>query len=71
VGERYNPSGTWLLLEVDGESWCLVPRHWTDRIAPDPEVVLGEGRALFRVCDLVDLAGLVSRLVGREAPDGV
>ena len=71
MGERYNRSGTWLLLEVDGESWCLVPRHWTDLAAPDPEVVLGEGRVCFRVRDLVDLAGLVARLVGREAPDGV
>ncbi|MBW2422743.1 MAG: hypothetical protein JRG86_00745, partial [Deltaproteobacteria bacterium] len=71
VGERYNRSGTWLLLEVDEESSCLVPPRWTDRAAPDPEVVLGEGRACFRVRDLVDLAGLVARLVGREAPDGV
>ena len=33
--------------------------------------VLGEGRALFRVPDVVELAGLVARLVGREAQDGV
>ena len=71
MGERYNRSGTWLLLEVDEESSCLVPPRWTDRAVPDPEVVLGEGRALFRVPDLVELAGLVARLVGREAQDGV
>jgi hypothetical protein len=71
VGERYNRSGTWLVLEVDAGSWFLVPRHWTDRVAPDPEVVLGEGRALFRVPDLVELAGLVARLARREAQDEV
>ena len=32
---------------------------------PDPEVVLGEQRALFRVADLVELARLVAR-IGRS-----
>jgi hypothetical protein len=52
----------------------MVPPHWTDRVAPDPEIVLGGGRALFRVQDLVELARLVDRLSGRdvrEAPDEV
>ena len=31
-------------------------------VAPDPEVVMGQGRALFLVADLVDLARLVARL---------
>ncbi len=30
--------------------------------APDPEVLMGQGRALFRVADLVELARLVTRL---------
>ncbi len=29
-------------------------------VAPDPEVVMGQGRALFRVSDLVGLAQLVA-----------
>jgi hypothetical protein len=63
VGERYNRYGTRLLLRVDEEQICSVPRQWTDVVAPDPEVVLGEGRALLRVADLLELADLVSRLI--------
>jgi hypothetical protein len=66
VGERYNRYGTRLLLQGDG-SIHSIPPHWTDRIDPDPEVVFGRGRALFRVADLVDLSGLLARLRGRKA----
>ncbi|WP_437923753.1 DUF5372 family protein [Sorangium sp. So ce291] len=66
VGERYNRYGTRLLLRVDEEHVCSVPRQWTDVVAPDPEVVIGEGRALLRVADLLELAGLVSHLVEQE-----
>ena len=67
VGERYNRYGTRLLLRVDDESVCSVPRQWTDLVAPDPEVVIGEERALFRVADLVELARLVARLARRDS----
>ena len=43
-------------------------------VAPDPEMVMGEQRALFRVADLLELARLVDRLLGHdsaEAFDGV
>jgi hypothetical protein len=63
VGERYNRYGTRLLLRVDDDRVCSVPRQWTDVVAPDPEVIIGEGRALLRVADLVGLADLVARLV--------
>lgn len=62
VGERYNRYGTRLLLRVDDESVCSVPPQWTDRMAPDPEVVLGKGRGLLRMADLLELAELVARL---------
>ena len=62
VGERYNRYGTRLLLRVDNDSVCSVPRQWTDAVAPDPEVVIGGGRALLRFGDLLELAGLVARL---------
>lgn len=65
VGERYNRYGTRLLLRIDEESVRSVPRQWTDVVAPDPEVVLGGGRALVRVSDLVELSELVERLVRR------
>ena len=67
VGERYNRYGMRLLLQVDDETVCSVPRQWTDLVVPDPEVVLGEKRALFRVADLLELARLVARLGRRES----
>src|SRR5690606_563293 len=42
VGERCNRYGTRLLLRVDEDRVCSVPRQWTDVVAPDPEVVIGE-----------------------------
>jgi hypothetical protein len=50
------------LLRVDDRTICSVPPQWTDIAAPDPEVLMGQGRALFRVADLVELARLVTRL---------
>jgi len=50
------------LLRVDDGTVCSVPPQWTDLVAPDPEVVMGQGRALFRVQDLLELANLVTRL---------
>jgi len=73
VGERWNRSGKRLLLRVDDGTICSVPPQWTDIAAPDPEVLMGQGRALFRVADLVELARLVTRLSaekGAEAPVG-
>jgi hypothetical protein len=66
VGERYNRSGKRLLLRVDDGAVCSVPPQWTDLVAPDPEVVMGQGRAHFRVQDLLELANLVTRLSGEK-----
>jgi hypothetical protein len=74
VGERFNRYGKRILLEIDEGSFCAVPPQWTDLTAPDPEVVMGGQRALFRVADLMELERLVARLSKRrsvEAPDGV
>jgi hypothetical protein len=62
VGERYNRYGKRLLLQVDALTICSVPPQWTDLTAPDPEISMGEGRALLRVADLMALARLVARL---------
>jgi hypothetical protein len=67
VGERYNRYGTILLLETGEGTVCSVRPQWTDVVALDPEIVLGGQRALFRVADLLELAGLVDRLSGRES----
>jgi hypothetical protein len=55
------------LLQVDEDTLWSVPRQWTDVVAPEPEVVLSDGRALCRVRDLVALAQLVARLGRRGA----
>ena len=64
-----------LLLEIDDQTVCSIAPQWTDLVAPDPEIVIGEGRALFRVVDLVELARLVARLISRKcarpAPEDV
>jgi len=65
VAERYNRYGRRLLLRIDEVAVCSVPPQWTDLIAPDPEIVLGEGRALFRVADLLELARLVDQISER------
>ena len=62
MGERYNRYGTRLLLQVDNGRIYSIPPHWTDQVDPDPEIVFGRGRALFRVADLIGLAGLLARL---------
>jgi hypothetical protein len=67
VGERCNAAGKRLLLSIDEDTVCAVPLQWTNLVAPDPEVVLGEARAAMRVGDLVELARLVARLSGRDA----
>jgi hypothetical protein len=65
VGDRDNRFGRTFLLKVDDGAICAVPPQWTDVVAPDPEVILGGHRALFRVADLLELACLVDRLSRR------
>jgi hypothetical protein len=69
VGERYNRYGMTLLLETDDGAVCSVRPQWTDVVAPDPEIVLGRQRALFRVVDLLELARLVDRLRGCDSSE--
>jgi hypothetical protein len=65
VGKRFNRYGERLLLQVDGATVWSVPPQWTDLVGPDPEVVMGRGRALLRAVDLMELASLVKRLSDR------
>jgi Family of unknown function (DUF5372) len=71
VGERYNRSGKRLLLRVDDTIVCSVPPQWTDAVTPDLEVVMGQGRALFCVADLLELAVLVTRMCQGSACEGL
>jgi hypothetical protein len=62
VGKRYNRYGKRLLLQVDDATVWSVPPQWTDLWDPDPEAIMGGGRALVRAVDLIELASLVRRL---------
>src|SRR3984893_9057347 len=53
VGKRYNRYGERLLLQHDGATVWSVPPQWTDLVGPDPEIVIGRGRALLRTVDLM------------------
>ncbi|MGE4095907.1 MAG: DUF5372 family protein [Candidatus Binatia bacterium] len=66
MGERYTRYGRRLLLQVDEVTVCAVPPQWTDLVAPDPEILIGQHRALVRVADLLELARLVEQLSKRE-----
>jgi hypothetical protein len=39
-----------------------LPARWTSLVPADPVVTVGGERAQFRLHDLIDLAGIVSRL---------
>jgi hypothetical protein len=67
VGERFNRYGKRLLLQIDESTICTVPPDWTDLAVKDTESIIGEGRALFRVVDLIDLERLVTRLLSRQS----
>ncbi|MEP6508883.1 MAG: DUF5372 family protein, partial [Gemmatimonadales bacterium] len=67
AGERYNRYGRRLLLRVDDVTVCSVPPQWTDLVAPDPEIVIGEYRALFCLADLLELERLVDQLHKRDS----
>lgn len=66
VGKRANRAGRRLLLRFDDGRICAVPPQWTDAVPPDPEVVMGGGRALCTVTDLLDLTCFVAALKARE-----
>ena len=50
------------MLQAADDTVLAVPRQWTDLVVSDPEIVIGGGRALFRVRDLLELLELVGRL---------
>lgn len=43
-----------------------IPACWTDRVAPDPVVVISAGQSPFRLEDLLELTRLMAAL-GQEA----
>jgi hypothetical protein len=70
VGERYNRYGKRLLIRVDDVTVRSVPPQWTDLVPPDPEIVMGGHRGLFRMADLLELAKLVEELSEKKSSSG-
>ena len=46
-----------------------VPARWTDRVPPDPVVVVSAGRSPFRLEDLLELTRLLAALEQEVAHD--
>ncbi|KRW97715.1 DUF5372 family protein [Paracoccus sp. MKU1] len=70
VGRRYNRHGERLLLQAGDAVIWSVPPQWTDLAGKDPELVMGEGRAVLRFSDLMELADLVGRVSDKSAQMG-
>lgn len=70
VDERSSRFGDRVWYERADGSVATVPRAWTDRAAPDPFVVLSEGKAHFRPQELVVLVELVSGIRDGVHPSG-
>ena len=49
----------------DGRA-ASIPKHFTDHGPVDPVVVMGRGRSLFRVADLLELSALIEALALAE-----
>ncbi len=62
VGRRSNRHGERILLQAADATVWPVPPHWTDLVGEDLEVAMGNGHALLRIADLMELADLVDRL---------
>ncbi len=66
AGARYNRYGKRLLLTADDGTVWSVPPQWTDTVALDSEVAMGQGRSFFRVVDLLELTNLVEHLAAER-----
>ncbi|MFI1919316.1 DUF5372 family protein [Nocardia sp. NPDC020380] len=54
--------------DQDGRLFSL-PAGWTDVVAPDPFVVIAEGRCPFTMSALLELASLIDRVRTQPGPD--
>ena len=52
----------------DSGAEASIPVGFTDLRSPDPSVVIGGGRSLFRIEDLLELAKLVEALQAKGGP---
>ena len=48
----------------------FLPARWTSMAAPDPFVLIADGRAYFRLADLIRLKDRLKELQGMDIPAG-
>lgn len=71
VGTRCNRHGQRLLLRaVDEDKVWSVPVRWTDVAPPSEELMIGNGRSVYRVSDLLILQRMVSEMRGQPGVGG-
>ena len=61
---RHNWSEDRVYFLDDEEKLRSLPSQWTSLVPEDPTIVVGAGRAHFRVVDLLELAGLLREHAG-------
>ncbi len=59
ITRRHNWSEDRIYFHDDEEKLRSIPSQWTSLVAEDPVVAIGEGRAHFRLADLLELANLL------------
>ncbi|MFI6368352.1 DUF5372 family protein [Nocardia sp. NPDC050630] len=68
VEHRFNWGEDRVSMRDEHGALFSLPAGWTDVAAPDPFVVIAEGRCPFTTAGLLELAELIDRL--RVLPDG-
>ncbi|HKB37582.1 MAG TPA: DUF5372 family protein [Gemmataceae bacterium] len=53
----------WVLLQLPDGPVLRIPIEWTDLSTPDAYQLTGQGRAAFRVPDLLELRTLIDQLL--------
>ena len=62
AGERRSHHGDFVWLTAADGSTFTLPKRWTSEATPDPFERFAEGRAHFRMDDLVELVALLAGL---------
>jgi hypothetical protein len=62
VTYRHNWNEDAVYFHTDQQQLIAIPARWTSVFPPDPVVVIADGRAPFRLHDLVELTRLIQNL---------
>ncbi|MEV6341602.1 DUF5372 family protein [Nocardia vinacea] len=69
VEHRFNWGEDRVSLRDEQGRLFSLPAGWTDVVAPDPFVVIAEGRCPFTTTGLLEVAELIDRIRGHLDPD--